>query len=249
MASAQFDAAAAALWKDGVCILPDAVDLGLLAQCRDALEREHPNLYAQDCDAGRFYVSEGRFYTTLEIHGPWAAPEVLLPQALEAVLVDILGPDFVFDAWGIINALPGAAEQRWHRDGGILFPGHPLEFMLPASAVTLAIPLVEMNEATGTTGFALGSHRKAGHVDEPDFEPIVPVGSAVLWDFRVFHKGLKNNAGHARPLIYATLCRSWWRDVKNFNSGRGDKLLIRRATLHGMHSGLRERLVHASIID
>ncbi|MEE4316379.1 MAG: phytanoyl-CoA dioxygenase family protein [Erythrobacter sp.] len=241
--------AAAALFKDGVCILPDAVDVGLLAQCRKTLERDHPHLFVPEFDAGRHYVSRGRFYTTIAIHGPFAAPEILLPEAVEVLLAEALGPDFVFDAWGIINAMPGAAEQHWHRDGGILFPGHPLEVMLPASAVTLAIPLVEMNQETGTTGFALGSHRTVTHVDAPDFEPIVPVGSAIVWDYRVFHKGMTNKSNRARPLIYASLCRPWWSDVGNFDQGRAEKLLISGAEGDRLHEGLRTRLVRARRTD
>lgn len=241
--------AAAQLWKHGVCMLPDAVDAAVLDACRRALERDHPELFSPITDPNRFYVSNGRFYTALEIHGPFARREILLPPAVERVLTASLGNEFVFDTFGIINALPGAAEQAWHRDGGILYGGHPLDLMVPASAVTVAIPLVEMNDETGTTGFALGSHRRATHVEKPDFEPVVPVGSALIWDFRVYHKGLTNRSTRARPLIFATCSRYWWADMRNHNQGRAEKLVIRRDALAQLDEPLRERLARARVVE
>jgi ectoine hydroxylase-related dioxygenase (phytanoyl-CoA dioxygenase family) len=192
------------------------------------------------------FVSEGRFYSALEIGGPFARPEVLLPRAVEEVVRGSLGPDFLFDSWGIINALPGAAAQHWHRDGGILFPSHPLEFMLPASAITLAIPLVEMNDETGTTGFSLRSHRSEEHAEAPDYEPCVPVGSALLWDYRIYHKGMVNRSDRARPLIYATLCRDWWQDAHNHADQ--DRLLVARDALETLGPELVARLPRAKIV-
>lgn len=161
--------------------------------------------------------------------------------------METLGVDFVFDSFGIINASPGADEQQWHRDGGVLFPGHPLEFMLPASAVTLAIPLVEMNDETGTTGFSLGSHRNEGHAEAPDFCPLVDVGSAIVWDYRIFHKGLANQSPRDRPLIYATYSRPWWSDHGNFDEGRAEKLAITKRALNSLDANLQVRLARAIV--
>ena len=241
--------ATSSLWRDGVSLLAGVVDTSCLAACLKSLENERPELFLPGADPSRFYVSNGRFYTALKASGPFAAREILLAPAIEQVLTQCLGHDFVFESFGIINALPGAAEQHWHRDGGILFPGHPLEFMLPASAVTIAIPLVEMNDETGTTGFALGSHRTSGHVEEPDFEPLVPIGSAVIWDYRVFHKGMANKGSRARPLIYATCCRPWWSDVGNFDDGQAEKLAIARGAFDKLDQGLRERLLRARMLE
>lgn len=231
------------LWRDGVCIVPDAVDPALLEECLATLQDRYGRLFADDRSADKLYVSEGRFYAAIEIARPFAREEVLLPPAVERVLRASLGPDFVFDSWGIINALPGAAAQHWHRDGGILFPSHPLEFMLPATAITLAIPLVEMNDETGTTGFALRSHRSNEHGEIPDYQPRVPVGSAAVWDYRIFHRGMANRSRKARPLIYATLCRDWWHDTLNHEDQ--ERLLVADGMLEQLGPGLGARLRRA----
>ena len=239
------DHAAEELWREGVCRLEDAVDPAVLADCLAHLQAGHPRLFKPEATAEKLFVSTGRFYTAVEIDAALARREVLLPAAVERVLTAALGPDFVFDSWGVINALPGAEEQHWHRDGGILFPGHPLETMLPATAVTLAIPLVEMNDETGTTGFARRTHRAADHPEVPDHEPRVPVGDALLWDYRVFHKGLTNRSAIARPLIYATLCRDWWSDTQN-HEGQA-RLLFARSAYTALDPALQRRFGRAQL--
>jgi len=240
------DTTSAALWREGVCMIEDAVDPALLAICLSELKDHNWHLFEGQRTPEKLFVSGGRFYTAVEIARSIARADILLPRAVEQVLIDALGPDFVFDSWGVINALPGAAEQHWHRDGGILFPGHPLETMLPATAVTLAIPLVEMNDETGTTGFALRSHRANGHPDTPDYEPRVPVGAALLWDYRVFHKGMANRSAIARPLIYATLCRDWWSDT--LNHGEQARLLVDHQAIASLDETLRKRLGRAQTV-
>ena len=240
------DTQAAALWREGVCMVENAVDPALLATCLTELRDHHPRLFEGDRTSDKAFVSDGRFYTAVEIAGSLASPEILVPPAVGRVLTEALGPDFVFDSWGVINALPGAAEQHWHRDGGILFPGHPLEFMLPATAVTLAIPLVEMNDQTGTTGFALRTHRANDYPEHPDFEPRVPVGAALLWDYRVFHKGMANRSAIARPLIYATLCRNWWSDTLNHEGQT--RLLVNQSTMNALDPIMKTRLERAQIV-
>lgn len=237
------------LLKDGVCIIDNAVEKNVIIECLNYITDNIINIKSSNLHRNRFNVSRGRFYQAICIDGPLALKEVFLPDPIEEVLVSSLDQDFVFDSFGIISALPGAVEQHWHRDGGILFPGHPLEFMLPASALTVAIPLVEMNAETGSTGFALGSHRTLNHAEQPDFAPIVPIGSAVIWDYRIFHKGLVNRSNGPRPLIYATCCRPWWSDSVNFDRGRGMKLAIRKSIYKGMEPALQARLARASMVN
>ena len=44
------------------------------------------------------------------------------------------------------------------------------------------------------------------------------VGSAVLFDYRLHHRGLANRStsGESRPLLYLTFGRSWFTDAENF---------------------------------
>lgn len=237
--------AAQDLMKNGVCQLEQAVDAQEAVAAFDYLQAEHAPFFSIENGDGKLFVSDRRFFAALPVAGPLALKELLLPSVVEAVAEEVLGADFLFDSWGIINALPGAPDQHWHRDGGILFPGHPLQAMLPPSALTLAIPLVEMNAQTGSTGFAIGTHLKGENSQEPDFEPVVPVGSALLWDYRVLHKGMANRSESARPIIYATLCRPWWSD--HINHKDEVRMIIDEQAMAEFDPSLSARLVRAQI--
>ncbi|MEO1489069.1 MAG: phytanoyl-CoA dioxygenase family protein [Pseudomonadota bacterium] len=239
--------ASQSLWRDGVCTVPDAIEADLLRRCREWLMSDHPALFTDEARPEKLFVCPGRFYVALQIKGLFARPEILLPRAIDAILHDSLGPAYVFESWGLINALPGAAEQHWHRDGGVLFPSHPLEAMLPATAITVAVPLVDLNEKTGTTGFALGSHRSNEHVESPDYEPYVSLGSAMLWDYRVFHKGMPNRSAAARPFLYATFCREWWMDTGNHEDQV--RLMACATAVEAMDAGMRKRLARAILTE
>jgi len=235
------------LWEDGVCVIENVVSPSLLAKCLHYLREHDPRLIDERDDPRKNYVSDRRHYCGVEPKGPFACREALLPADIEQVLIETLGPSFMFDAWGFIVSYPGAPAQHWHRDGGVLFPGHPLEFMLPASAVTLVIPLVEMNGSTGTTGFQLKSHRTRDLADRIDYEPVVKLGSAILWDYRIWHLGMANKSAEPRPLITATLCRPWWQDVRNYVDN--DKLLMSRVNLEGLDEELQRRFSRARLLQ
>src|SRR5207249_117779 len=118
--------------------------------------------------------------------------------------------------------------------GGILFDA-PINTMLPAVAITVGIPLLEMNELHGTTALWLGTHRDASRSNalrdasqnstfqEEGIEPIVREGSCILWDFRLVHGGTANRGAVPRPLLYMTYCRPWFLDHGNFNTKSNPK--------------------------
>jgi len=81
---------------------------------------------------------------------------------------------------------------------------------LPATAITVGIPLLEMNEVHGTTALWPGSHRDGGRLKEESINPIVREGSCMLWDFRLWHAGTPNRSALPRPLLYLTYCRPWF---------------------------------------
>ena len=74
----------------------------------------------------------------------------------------------------------------------------------------------------GKTEFFVGSHRKECRYD-PGGKPSarfdgLAAGSAIVFDYRVLHRGLANRSGAARPLLYFTYGRAWFRDATNYPS-------------------------------
>mmetsp|Transcript_20164 Transcript_20164/g.69480 ORF Transcript_20164/g.69480 Transcript_20164/m.69480 type:complete len:318 (+) Transcript_20164:75-1028(+) len=75
-------------------------------------------------------------------------------------LVDAaLGEDCVLAYAGLVLSQPRSAEQPWHTDGLALFPGAPA--MLPAHALNVFVPLVEVTRERGPTQLVPGSCKTA----------------------------------------------------------------------------------------
>ncbi len=50
--------------------------------------------------------------------------------------------------------------------------------------------------------------------------PVVRVGEALLFDYRVWHRGLGNRGNYNRPCLYTTMVQPWYVDSYNFDPRR-----------------------------
>ena len=56
------------------------------------------------------------------------------------------------------------------------------------------------------------------HSPLPSVKFCVDVGGAVIFDYRLYHRGLANNsATTSRPMLYLTFAKSWFSDTENFD--------------------------------
>ncbi|KAG8346684.1 putative ADP-ribosylation factor-like protein 3A [Trypanosoma vivax] len=119
---------------------------------------------------------------------------------------------------GCFYSLPGSERQVLHTDGPSL---SSVEDLFPY-AVNVFIPLVPMDRNNGTEFFP-GSHKTGWNLKKQKQEPVVPtvpLGKALLFDYRVLHRGMGNLRGTSRPCYYATFSRPWYEDKYNFSSKR-----------------------------
>jgi ectoine hydroxylase-related dioxygenase (phytanoyl-CoA dioxygenase family) len=225
-----------ALTVDGVVVLDEVIDRSAAQRARTAfLDRYGTRLGSDDDDARR--VGNRRTMVTISLDEVFGHDTFLANQLVVSAAMTVLGQRVEYDSVGCVCSLPGAAAQHQHRDGGLLFPETGLDAMLPAAALTIAIPLLDLNEVNGSTAFWPGSHRRHQRPESEPVVPEVPVGSVTIWDYRVFHGGTPHRGLEPRPLMYATLCRHWWSDKVNYSGGR-PKLLVDVA---GRRSGLLSR--------
>ena len=179
---------------------------------------------------------------------------------LAAVLADLLGQDAQVVAGGNVVAMSiegwtehmdtGADEdvvlgdsmgaQAWHADGPHLFASavdEPAAASLPAHALNIFVPLVDLTEANGATEFACGTHRRGHELTPRDDDDdgaaasdggdergertaiLARAGDALVFDYRLWHRGLPNLSSADRPLLYLVAARSWWRDDRNYRQG------------------------------
>ena len=150
-------------------------------------------------------------------------------------------------------------EQAWHADGPHeVFPATAAESaaaalggQLPPHALTVFFPLVDVTDENGPTEFALGSHRPGHEYDAADAAdeaaagapPRAPIcaraGSAVVFDYRTWHRGLPNRSMADRPVLYAVVSRPWWKDPRNYNQSAS--LFARAPPRPGSGSASRAR--------
>jgi ectoine hydroxylase-related dioxygenase (phytanoyl-CoA dioxygenase family) len=201
---------------DGALIIEDIVDTALVAKARRAFAERYSHYLDGTKREDALAAGDRRLMITINLEPPFEDPRLFANPYLLPVLSTALDDGFVLGAFGIVCSLPSAPAQQRHADGGALFPRSGMDKLLPAAAITVGIPLLEMNEVHGTTAMWPGSHRDAKRLKEEGIEPLVREGSCMLWDFRLKHGGTPNRSALPRPLLYLTYCRPWFFEHLNF---------------------------------
>lgn len=245
LSSGTIERAARHFRVDGALILQDVVTRALILKARNAFDAAYARYLDGNQHSDALQVGDKRLMITVNLEPPFDAPGLFANPWLLPILGAALDEDFMVGAFGVVCSLPEAPTQHRHSDGGILFPRAGVDSLLPSTAITVAIPLLEMNEINGTTTLWPGSHRHAnGGMDAEAIEPVVREGSLVLWDFRL-NSGTPNRSGVVRPLLYLTYCRPWWVDHGNFRKKTLTPLRARKASLSELSEQHRRLLARA----
>lgn len=239
--------AAAVLQREGVVVLDDLTDPALLVRCWGEIEGAYPDLAVED-RASNYGQYEGRHTMPMVIEGTLADKQLLLPPPVARIASALLDPEFKVDSVGLLVAVPGASDQARHADAW-LYPKTPLDRLLPPFAIAFAQPLVTMDETTGRTAFWRGSHRTVEPAGPWDYAPVLKPGSAILWDFRVWHGGLANNSPVPRPVIFSVLAREWWIEIEPPAAVHYKKLKIAREVHDAFSPKWRQRFRRALIVE
>lgn len=165
-------------------------------------------------------------------------------KLLWPLVQDLLGKDAELVYMGLIYSFPGSEDQPWHQDGCALFPDAPADLTnsLPPYALNVFIPLLDVTEELGPTEFWLGSHntdqahnflskKESRQVEDPDDDmeegrmtkiiaPLVSVGDALIYDYRICHRGTSNLSASqtTRPMLYLMYARPWFKEHLNFGN-------------------------------
>jgi hypothetical protein len=239
--------ASAMLRREGVVVLDNLVDPALLSACLQEISEHYPD--HDEPDPVHYLGSyPGRHTAPLVIDGTLANPAIFAPPAVMTIAQALLGEERILESFGLLVSLPGSPNQGRHFDG-LLFGETMLDRMLPPVALSVAIPLVSLDATNGTTAFWRRSHREPYSDGPPDFAPALPLGSALVWDFRTHHSGRGNLGDVARPVLFAVHSRNWWQEPKALRSTHYRKLQIARAVHDGFDESLRTLTTRADIIE
>ncbi|KAG5473470.1 hypothetical protein LSCM4_03538 [Leishmania orientalis] len=116
---------------------------------------------------------------------------------------------------GCFLSLMGSETQNTHTDGP---PLSNIVNLFPY-AINVFVPLISVDSRNGTEFFP-GSHIARNPARRKSVSPPVPLGNALLFDYRVVHRGLRNAKADPRPCYYVTFSRSWYQDTYNFSARR-----------------------------
>ena len=210
--------------KDGALIVEDIVDTSLVVKARRVFLEAYSR-YLDGCERDDVLVTgDRRVQITIDLQPPFNDPQLFANPYLLPMMEAALDGGFVLGSLDIVCTLAAAPAQHRHADGGFLFPSSGINRLLPTAAITVGIPLLEMNDVHGTTALWPGSHLDATRVSEEEgIEPVVREGSCILWDYRLIHGGTPNRSAVPRPLFCIVYCRPWFLDHQNYGAKANPK--------------------------
>lgn len=215
--------------RDGAVAFEALFPLPLLKKLRVEVLRRHASgeLRAR----GLVRDIGGRYAAVLPFAGPFLDTRFFAEPRLHAMLGALLGTSYCIGSLETVIAMPGAGRQHQHIDGPIRFDralrGKKRAYRgdlsdLPPYAVTLCVPLCDVDEDNGPTAIWPGSHRAALRAEPPSEAAVArdypeehmtgPLGRAFFFDYRVFHGGMPNDTREPRPVLMFVFTRSWFRD-------------------------------------
>lgn len=157
---------------------------------------------------------------TVDVEGPFNDPYFYANPLLMPFYKQFLGEDCILGSLSSVVSFPGAPDQHLHRDSPALFGNdYTFDVNIPSYAMDILIPLVDCTLETGCTKVWPGSH-KCKTDDEAlqinCLEPEVKVGSVLMTNSKLVHRGGANHSEIIRPLIYLQLHRHWFRDFSGY---------------------------------
>ena len=235
--------------KEGFVVLEHIVAKDKIAALNLEFRARYGNYFEDRELADTLKIGNKRYMTSVGLQGGFADCEIYANPYVGAVARLALGSDAVLESFGAVVSLAGAKRQHIHRDGPLLFDAS-ISPILPAHALTVAMPLIDMNEHHGTTALWPGSHRwKERNEEVSPIIPEIPTGSCVLWDFRLFHGGTENRSDQHRPMIYSTYSRRWYQDPANFSKKALPRLTYDEAFLRSVPEDRRSFFYHVMKAD
>ena len=246
--------------KSGMLWLQGVFDRQWINELKSAYLKEYavlnPDDHPEVCqDVGD---KDRNMYTVVK-KPPFDHADLHNSSVLFPILRSILHHDLIIQSFGIVTALPGSRRQHLHLDHRVLFEESPgFNGLLPSYAITLVVPLLDLNEETGMTAIWPGSHRDSSKVpkdeEEVTFEnavlPKAAAGDCVIWDFRTWHCGTPNLTHTERPLLYMTISRSWFEDRCNYDRLKGwFPMLVSQAFLQQLDDEQKKMFRAASVFD
>lgn len=212
----------------GALHLSNCFEPGLIGSAQAYFSSTQLNQSREAIEKSCLQVGHERFMFSVNLDGAFLDPALYASPRVIPVLAGLLGGDFIIQSMTVVCAFPGARQQHIHTDLPLLFPEvGQFNALCPPYAFTVAIPLLDLTESTGTTAMWEGSHRLLTDQDETSpensenslagaFLPLARSGDCYIMDIRLRHAGTENRSEAPRPVLYIVYSRPWFEDRRNF---------------------------------
>lgn len=221
--------AATLFLQHGALLLENVFSADMIRNLAEAFRTEYETISKRDLRKRDALVGDRRYMITVKIRKPFNDPALYANSLLMPVLEQLLTTHLRIASFGAVASWPGAEAQPIHLDHPPLFDESDWGDQMPPYAITVVIPLVDMDESMGPTAIWPGTHRSPDRLDRlkmltqsPSFTdaemPVTRLGDAYMMDYRVIHGGLPNNSDQIRPILYLVYSRPWFRDGFNFST-------------------------------
>eukprot|EP00956_Cyclotella_meneghiniana_P006871 scaffold9251_cov92-Cyclotella_meneghiniana.AAC.6 len=208
-----------------------------IEQTESLLKLYHPHLkIGQDMISFKEIASRGhQRFDLLVTQSSRVVLDLIIPRVAQ-VLKNILGElDVEVDCdMSVVYSKPGAPNQGWHADGdhqkgandaGLEVNGWKSTLSDPY-ALCLFIPLIDLDDTTGYTQFWPASHRNKGlagfgafaEIAESTWDGKCTAGTAIWYDYRLMHHGIKNDSILLRPVLQLLFKRKWYVETRNYGT-------------------------------
>ncbi len=212
----------------GALWIKNVFDPELIETLAQAFDQRYTSRPVSELKKRYAIVGDHRFMITIRVESPFDDPSLFDNSLLMPILEGLLGKQCLISSFGSVVTFPGADPQPIHFDHPPLFESEIECIGLPPYAITLVVPLVDLDHQTGSTAIWEGSHRElgarqrlSGLMTDPDWDgatiPFAKKGDVYLMDYRVIHGGTANRSEHSRPILYIVYSRPWFCDSFNFS--------------------------------
>lgn len=191
-----------------------------------------------------------RFQMHLPFEPPFADPILYANPTVLAIMENLFGPDYICTYFASDTPFPGSDYQKVHLDCRLPFP--EAGYGVPVYSVVLNTPLVDFTEENGPLElWPGGTHTIAQPKDMERMASkmasvrLLPkVGSLLLRDARVWHRGTPSHGTRSRPNLAVVYSRGWFR-FENHSY----RIKIPRATYEGFPDRLKTMFRYCAILE
>jgi hypothetical protein len=203
-----------AVRTDGYVVLSRVIDPALIKRLQPRMFEDAPKIAALEKPPYQFV--NGHIQHDPPPLKPYLFREILCNDVIISVTHAVLGQKIKNVGYTGNTNLPGSVQQPVHADQCHLW--YNQDQAHPPCALVVNVPVVDMTGHTGSIELWPGSHQdtaigpndkirvprekvQARQETLCPFQPEVPVGSVLIRDMRLWHRGMPNHSDRPRPMI------------------------------------------------